>query len=102
MTYEHLRGYDESNTTTTPLGASETYTGDWASLPPDMRTLKISAATDVNSQLFVEFSHDKTNVITDPVNFSLSARDVFYVTASTDRKDTAVNARLSMNLYEVD
>ena len=38
--------------------------------------------------------------LNDPTNFPFSPRDVIYITANTETNNTAVSARLSMNMYE--
>lgn len=61
-----------NNSTDVPLGASATYTGPWEQNPfPDVM---ISAQTDVFGQLFVEYSDDGVNPITNPsLGFSVGS-----------------------------
>lgn len=59
-----------TNSTTTVLGASGTFTGTWElNTFPDVM---INCFADVTGSLFIEFSNDGTNAITDPsLGFSI-------------------------------
>lgn len=49
----------------------------------------------------MDTSVENSLTIVDPINFVFSARDTFWITASTDTNNTEVSGRVSLNLYEV-
>lgn len=49
----------------------------------------------------MDTSIEEEKSFNDPCNFRLSARDVLYFVADTDRNSTEVNCRFSLNIYEV-
>lgn len=63
---------DGSNTTTTPLAADATFTGDWET--NSFSEVMVSCKTDGASTLYFDFSNDMTNVDTFPVQgFAVAA-----------------------------
>lgn len=61
MPLRYVAGRDASNSTTTPLGANETFTGEW--VQNNEEHLAFNCLADQDGTLYVEFSIDGTEVL---------------------------------------